>query len=51
VIVWDRGRSARKRAEGTHSFDYQFALRAHLRAGRPRYQKFTCLVSAHGPNL
>ena len=39
VIVWDRGRPARKRAAGAQLFESRlpifFALRAHLRARAP----------------
>jgi len=39
VIVWNRGRAARNPPK-VRSFVFQsiFALRAHLRAGRPRSQ-------------
>ncbi|HYU99152.1 MAG TPA: hypothetical protein VE977_10020, partial [Pyrinomonadaceae bacterium] len=45
VNCWDRGRPARKRVGGAQSFTgslYKtFALRVHLRAGRPRSQQIT----------
>ena len=43
LICWDRGRPARKTRRGLNRTYKQsiFALRAHLRAGRPRSQQIT----------
>jgi len=45
VIVWDRGRPARNAPQARSLSEVMsqtiFALRAHLRAGRPRSQTIT----------
>src|SRR5258706_11241180 len=51
VICWDRGRPARKRANGAQSFasgsQTIFALGAHWRAGRPPSQQNNLKVPAN----
>jgi len=51
VIGWDRGRPARDAPQARRSLtllsQFVFALRAHLRAGRPRSQPITWVLSAN----